>query len=268
MAADPTRVWAGDMSAAYDECLVPVVFRPYADDLVARIAALSPRRVLELAAGTGVVTATLARALPDAEIVATDLNTAMVEIGAARAPEATWRQADAMNLPFDAESFDCVVCQFGVMFLPDRPAAYSGIRHVLADGGSFVFNAWGPLADHEIEATVIDALAATFPADPPTFLADVPHGYCDADQIRRDLLAAGLECLGVEMVELTATAESAAQLARGYCRGTPLRAQIEARGDLEQTTSALEDALRARFGSGRINARMTALVSTARRTES
>src|SRR6476620_10676147 len=107
------------MPEAYEKWLVPTVFGPFAVDLAARVAACTPARVLEVAAGTGALTRELARVIPGAEITATDLNEAMVAFGRVRAPGATWQQADAMQLPFDDATFDVVACQFGVMFLPD-----------------------------------------------------------------------------------------------------------------------------------------------------
>jgi SAM-dependent methyltransferase len=251
------------MSAAYDEYLVPAVFQPYADDLAPRVSHYRPQTVLELAAGTGVLTRALTASLPGVPIIATDLNVAMVDIGAAQVPTATWRQADAMQLPFDDASVDLVACQFGVMFFPDRPAAYAEVARVLTPGGHFLFNCWGPLAGHDVEATVMAALAESFPHDPPSFLARVPHGYHDVDLITADLTTAGFGGVHVESVELDCTGRSAADLARGYCRGTPLRAEIEARGDLEATTQQVATALERRFGSGLVVGRMAALVVSA-----
>ena len=262
---DASRVWAHDMATTYDEHLVPAVFQPYADDLAARVSGLAPASVLELAAGSGVLTRALVAQLPAARITATDLNTAMVDIGAVRVPTATWQQADAMQLPFDDAGFDLVACQFGVMFFPDRPAAYAEVARVLRPGGHFLFNCWGPLATHEVEAAVIAALAVAFPDDPPTFLARVPHGYHDADRVAADLAAGGFGDVRIETVHQTCTGKSAADLALGYCRGTPLRAEIEARGDLEQTTRAVQAALETAFGTDAVSGGMSALVASARR---
>ena len=253
------------MSSAYDEFLVPAVFAPYADDLAARVARHQPRDVLELAAGTGVLTAAVTALLPGARITATDLNVAMVDVGSAQVPTATWRQADAMQLPLGDESFDLVACQFGVMFFPDRPAAYAEVARVLRPGGHFLFNCWGALATHDVEATVIATLAEIFPDDPPNFLARIPHGYHDADLVTADLTAAGFRGVDIETVELDCVGKTAEGLARGYCRGTPLRPEIEARGDLEATTRSLATALERRFGPGPVVGRMAALVVSADR---
>ncbi|MEO8501281.1 MAG: class I SAM-dependent methyltransferase, partial [Vicinamibacteria bacterium] len=134
-----------DVARFYESNLVPLIFRPYADDLAARTMALRPRSVLEVACGTGVVTRALAEALPsDVAIVATDLNQAMVAQGqkVGTRQSVTWRQADVMNLPYAAGSFDVAVCQFGTMFFPDRAAAYREVRRVLRPGGTFLFNVW------------------------------------------------------------------------------------------------------------------------------
>ena len=178
----------------YDEHFVPMIFEPYARDLLDRIVARAPARVLELAAGTGVVTRHLAARLPaEVPIVATDLNQAMLdraaEVGTARPVE--WRRADAMDLPFEAGTFDLVVCQFGAMFFPDRARAYAEARRVLRPGGRFLFNVWDRLADNEISQAVMDALAEIFSDDPPTFMSRIPHGYYDYGTIARDVAAGG-----------------------------------------------------------------------------
>lgn len=256
-------MWAEDMSAAYDEYLVPAVFRPYAEDLASRVARHRPGIVLEIAAGTGVLTRAITTSLPGVRITATDLNVAMVDVGSTQVPTATWRQADAMQLPLGAASVDVVACQFGVMFFPDRPAAYAEVARVLRPGGCFLFNCWGPLETHDVEATVIAALAEIFPDDPPTFLARVPHGYHDADRVTADLTTAGFKGIRIETVELDCVARSAADLARGYCRGTPLRAEIEARGDPDATMRAVATTLERKFGSDPVVGRMAALVVSA-----
>jgi len=263
VADEASRVWAEDMSEAYDEYLVPAVFQPYADDLAARVVRHRPRDVLELAAGTGVLTRALTTSLPEARVTATDLNVAMVDVGSAHVPAATWRQADAMKLPFGDASADIVACQFGVMFFPDRPAAYAEVARVLRSGGHFLFNCWGTLETHDVESAVIAALAEAFPDDPPSFLARVPHGYHDAALVSADVASAGFSDVQIETVELVCTGKSAAELARGYCRGTPLRGEIEARGDLDATTRAVVQALESRFGADLVVGRMSALVVSA-----
>jgi SAM-dependent methyltransferase len=179
---DTDKVFAGSIPKLYDTYLVPLIFEPYAADLVSRLRSRSLTRVLEIAAGTGVVTRALASALPESiSIVATDLNQAMLDhasaAGTNRAVE--WRQADAMQLTFRDGTFDAVVCQFGVMFFPDKAKAFSEARRVLRPGGVFIFNVWDRIEENEFADTVTSALEPLFPMDPPRFLARTPHGYHD-----------------------------------------------------------------------------------------
>src|SRR3954471_2536855 len=230
---DIDKVFAGSIPTLYDTHLVPLIFAPYAPDLLNRLATRSVSRVLEIAAGTGVVTRVLAAERPaDVSIVATDLNQAMLDraaaVGTQRAVE--WRQADAMKLPFADATFDAVVCQFGVMFFPDKAAAFSEARRVLRPGGVFIFNAWDRIEENEFADAVTAALAAVFPADPPRFLARTPHGYHDRGIIARDLAAAGFTgAPDIMTVAARSLAASARNPAIASCQGTPLRSEIEPR---------------------------------------
>ena len=188
------KVFAGSVPELYDTHLVPLIFEPYAADLAARLALRPLGQVLEIAAGTGCVTRAMATALPETvAIVATDLSQAMLDQTAARGTTrpVRWRQADAMALPFADGAFDAVVCQFGVMFFPEKGGAYAEVRRVLRSGGIFVFNVWDRIEENEFADTVTTALAALFPEDPPRFLARTPHGYHDPETIKRDLTAGG-----------------------------------------------------------------------------
>src|SRR3954454_1908205 len=200
------------MPAAYDRWLAAPVFRPFAVELAARVTAAEPRRGLELAAGTGGLTRELIAASGAAEVVATDLNEAMVTYGRTNVPAASWRSADATDLPFGAGDFDVVACQFGVMFLPDKVAAFAGIRRVLAADGVLLFNAWATIDEHDFEVALTSALQAFFPDDPPTFLASFPHGYPDPKLAVDDVRAAGFARVAATTVTLEGRAPSAADL--------------------------------------------------------
>ncbi len=265
------RLFAGSIPELYDTFLVPLIFEPYADDLVSLLRARPVSRVLEIAAGTGVVTRALAAGLPDAvSIVATDLNQAMLDraaaVGTSRRVE--WRQADAMQLPFPDAAFDAVVCQFGVMFFPDKVKAFSEARRVLAPGGVFVFNAWDRIADNELADVVTTELESVFPADPPRFMARVPHGYHDRQVIARDLASAGFTAAPhITTVAKRSRAASARIAAIAFCQGTPLRNDIESRdaARLGEATDVAADALAGRFGPGAVDAKMQAHVVTVER---
>jgi ubiquinone/menaquinone biosynthesis C-methylase UbiE len=261
--------FVGSIPAVYDELLGPLMFAPYAEDLAERTRRVGAKTVLEVAAGTGVVTRALAKALPPAtRIVATDLNEAMLGVAQGRPlANVTWRHADAQRLPFADGEFDAVVCQFGYMFVPDKPAAYREARRTLAPGGHLLFNMWGPLERNEVTLLVGESVARSFPDDPPRFFERTPFAYHDGAKIRGELERAGFEAIEVEAVEKVTQAESAEQTARGLCLGTPLRNEIEARSParLDEVTAAAVSALEARFGSGRFENRMCAIVVSARR---
>lgn len=261
--------FAGSIPAVYDALLVPLIFEPYALDLAHRVAALHPSRVLEIAAGTGVVTRALANATPaSTRIVATDLNAAMLEhaeaVGTSRPVQ--WQLADALALPHDDEAFDVVVCQFGVMFLPDKPRAFAEAHRVLAPGGVLLFNVWDRIVENEFADTVTTALAAVFPEDPPRFLARVPHGYHDRAAIAADLAAGGFR-RSCDVTTLTARsrADTPRVPAIAYCLGTPLRNELEARdaSRLATATDAAAAAIEQRFGAQAVVGKLQAHVVVA-----
>ena len=220
--------FAGSIPDLYEELLVPVLFRPFAEDLVRRAATLTPKTVLELAAGTGVVSHLLAASLPDAKVLATDLNPGMIEVAqrGASAPNLSFQAADAQTLPFGDRSFDLVVAQFGAMFFPDKPEAYREARRVLSQGGTLMFNVWDRLEANPGSAAVHRAVRDVLPEPKPDFLARTPFGYHDPSVIERDLASAGFAKVSIERVERTSPAASAARLARGMCLGSPLANEL------------------------------------------
>ena len=214
------KSFAGSIPELYDDYLVPLIFESFASDLAGRVAALSPKTVLETAAGSGVVTRVLAPHLADdSRYVVTDLNQPMLDIAAERQGSdgrIVWKQADALELPFDSSSFDVVVCQFGVMFFPDRAAGYREARRVLKESGSFVFNTWDRIEENKFAHVVTQAAADVFPDNPPRFLARTPHGYNDVGIIRKDVKAAGFSDVSVETISATSAAPSPRHPAVAY----------------------------------------------------
>lgn len=261
------KIFAGPIPQLYETYLVPMIFEPYAADLVNRIASRPLARVLEIAAGTGAVTRALTSVLPESvAIVATDLNQPMLDmaakIGTRRLVE--WRQADAMQLPFEDATFDAVICQFGVMFFPDKSKAFSEARRVLRPGGVFMFNVWDRIEENEFAHTVSNVLETLFPEDPPRFMARTPHGYYDHATIAQDLKIAGFRSAPIiNTVAARSQATSAQIPAIAYCQGTPLRSEIEARGkSLGEATDIAESAIAQRFGLGPVDGKIQAHVVT------
>jgi ubiquinone/menaquinone biosynthesis C-methylase UbiE len=263
------RTFSGSIPEIYDSYLVPLIFENFGRDLAQRVAEASPRAVLETAAGSGVVTRALAPRLDaGATYVVSDLNQPMLDRAASRQPaddRITWRQADALELPFADASFDAVCCQFGVMFFPDRVAGYAEARRVLKAGGRFVFNAWDRIEDNEFADLVTAAAASVFPDDPPRFLARIPHGYHDLDVIRRELQQAGFSRIAITTRTEQSRGPSPRHVAVAYCHGTPLRNEIEARdaGRLEEVTERATQAIAARHGNGAVSGKIQGHVVTA-----
>lgn len=266
------KQFAGSIPKLYDAYLVPMIFAPYAQDLVTRLKSINPSNILEVAAGTGVVTRLMASELSNnIKIVATDLNQAMLDqasaIGTVRS--VVWKQADAIQLPFGDTQFDVVVCQFGAMFFPDKSKAFAEVHRVLKPAGTFLFNVWDKVEENEFADVVTQALATVFPDDPPRFMARTPHGYYDHQLIRQDLTKAGFASqIVIDTVTSRSHATSAGVVAMAYCQGTPLRNEIEARdaSKLEECTRVASDALTKRFGTGSVSGTIQAHVVCAKRS--
>ena len=262
------KLFAGSIPENYDRYMVPLIFEPFAADLAQRAASLSPGAVLEIAAGTGVVTRALApRLSPAASYIVTDLNQPMLDYAASRQPADSrikWRQADALALPFEDAAFDLVCCQFGAMFFPDRLSAYREAKRVLKASGHFMFNVWDRIEENVFADDVTKALARIFPNDPPRFLARTPHGYHDTALIRRELEDAGFSRVVIETRAEQSRAFSPRIPAVAYCQGTVLRNEIEARGALEASTDYAASAIADRHGSGEVAAKIQAHVILAR----
>ena len=270
MSSTHDRAFGAAIAEVYESHLVPLIFEPYAAIAAERLVQMHPTRVLEIAAGTGVLTRAMSARLPaSVEIIASDLNQAMIQraqtVGTARPVQ--WRQADAMTLPFADASVDAIVCQFGAMFFPDKARAFAEARRVLAPGGTLLFSVWDRIEDNEFADVVTSAVGELFPDDPPVFLRRTPHGYFDRSTIAADLRGGGFtQHATYETVAERSRAASAKVVAVAYCEGTPLRTEIETRGDvsLTEATRHAEEAVARRFGRGALDGKMQACLVSVR----
>ena len=253
MRDDPTR-FVGSIPEHYDRGMGPVIFARPADLVATRVASFEPSRVLETAAGTGIVTRRLRDLLPAAaEIVATDLNPAMLDAASRkfRPGEAVaFEPADATALPFADGEFDAMVCQFGVMFFPDKEKAYREARRMLASGGRYVFSVWDAVDHNPFARILAAAVSAAFVADPPQFMS-VPYGYAAIDPIKASLLANGFAGLRVDVVRTQGTIADFDAFANGLVRGSPLVDQIQSRGvEPAKLTATVAQMLHDEFPAG------------------
>jgi SAM-dependent methyltransferase len=262
---NPNARFDGSIPGIYDRHLGPFLFEPYARDLVSRLPVPAPPRVLEIACGTGIVTAALCSTLPaHTELVATDLNEAMIALARNRlggAPNVTWRTADASALPFQDTEFDLVVCQFGLMFFPDKLAAVREFRRVLRRSGRLLLNVWDSLAENPIGRIAHETISAFFPGNPPDFF-QVPYGLADRSLLGRLIRDGGFEEVRLEVVSLEGTSESARHAAYGLLHGNPMSAALRERGvsDSGPLVEALTAALAAAGGSAPLRLPMRAIV--------
>ena len=255
-------VFAGSIPGLYDRYLAPLLFEPYAEEVAQRARAFTPQRILETAAGTGIVTQALHRALPDAKIVATDLNPAMLDVAAKRirSDNVTFQPADALELPFADGSFDLVVCQFGAMFYPDKVRGNAEARRVLRDDGKYLMVIWDRLDRNPASQIAHDAVASLYPDDPPSFLARTPFSYADSASIERDLSAAGFGLIVTNAVALNSRRVTARDAATGLVAGCPLASEVQERNPdgLEAAVDAAAEALREIEHDGALVSRLSA----------
>jgi SAM-dependent methyltransferase len=268
---DTDKVFDGSIPQLYETYLVPLIFTPYAADLASRLALRPVTHVLEIAAGTGVLTRALASVLAEPiTVVATDLNQPMLDHAAALGTHRPvhWRQADALHLPFADATFDAVVCQFGVMFFPDKARAFAEAHRVLRPGGVFLFSVWDRIEENEFADVITNALASMFPDDPPRFLARTPHGYYQQPIIQYDLAQGGFTTTPqVVTVAERSRAASCQVPAIAYCQGTPLRNEIEARAParLGEATELAAQAIAQWFGAVDVDGKIQAHIVTVER---
>lgn len=263
--------FSGSIPAAYDRCLGPILFQPYAEDLAARLHVPENGSVLELACGTGIVTRVLRSSLPaNAQLIATDLNAPMFRHAAAKFSQdeaVQWRQADAASLPFADRMFDAVVCQFGIMFVPDKALAAREAHRVLKPDGTFLFNVWCAMEHNPLAQITHETITSFFDNDPPNFY-EVPFSYHDENEIKRVLGDAGFQEIRMDVIDKVATISRADDAAIGFVHGNPVAKVIVERDPalLSVITEAVTQAIAERFGETNMRAPMRALVVQARRS--
>ena len=269
---DENTKFSGSIPAAYDRYLGPLLFQPYAEDLAARLPLKKTSSILELACGTGILTRVLRTRLPSrAKLIATDLNEPMFRQAATKfekSERVQWLEADACDLPFDDRKFDAVVCQFGIMFVPDKALAAREAYRVLRRDGVFLFNVWDAMKHNKLGELAHRTITSYFKKDPPTFY-QVPFSYHNRTEIRRILKQAGFRDIKTGLIAKLGEANRAEDVARGLVEGNPVAVTIAKRDPslLPIITSALTAAITRRFGERDIRAPMRAIVVQARLCE-
>ena len=268
---DDAAGFTGNIPEHYDGGLGPIIFAHYAIDIARRAVAHGPSRVLETAAGTGIATRELRNVLPtEAELTATDLNQPMLDLARAKFgddEQVSFEAADATDLPFPDATFDAVVCQFGVMFYPDKAKGHGEARRVLAPGGRYVFNVWDSHDYNPFARIAHDVVNRFFPTEPPEFYR-VPFSMHEIDPIKTSLIDEGFSDIDVSVIAVEREIPDTDAFARGMVYGNPLIDQIQARGDIEpdRVVDAIAEQLRREFGQAPAPMPLQAIVFSATRT--
>jgi SAM-dependent methyltransferase len=228
---DVASNFTGSMPEYYDGIMGPAQFEAFGADLARRLPVRPPGDVLELACGTGIVTCRLRAHLEaGVRLVATDISDAMLEYARHKVPGTIeWRKADAAALPFQDASFGALVCAFGVMFVPDKKAAFREARRVLKAGGVLLLNVWDGLEANPQSRATNDVIEAMFPGDPEMRFRG-PFEFNDRAVLGSLLAGARFGEVRMEPVRLEIRAPSAREYATGQLKGTPRGALFQQRG--------------------------------------
>ena len=147
----------------YEEFYIPALFGEWAPWVTDAAQVRSGQRVLDIACGTGVIARYVAgRVGSDGSVVGVDINEGMLAVARQRAPHIEWRQGAAENLPLDTNSFDAVICNFGLMFFEDRSKAITEMVRVLRPGGRLAVAVWDSLANIPGYAALANLLQRLF----------------------------------------------------------------------------------------------------------
>lgn len=249
----------------YEKYLAPVFFISTSKDLVSHLKG-SPGNILEIAAGTGQVTRNIVKSFPEATITATDINPGMLDVAKkiVQSENITWMVADACELPFDDNSFDAVICQFGVMFFPDKQKAMNEAFRVLKPGGQIVFNTWDSLEINRICKIPDDVVSRVFPSDPPPFYK-TPFSMYDPAEIEGLLRNAGFNNIKVENKKIEGYSESPDNAVTAFTEGNPIYLQIMERDPaiLPVFQKMLREEFVKEFGTGRFTIPLSEFIATA-----
>ncbi|WP_171122072.1 MULTISPECIES: class I SAM-dependent methyltransferase [unclassified Ruegeria] len=245
--------FVGDIPTHYDKGLGPNIFVDYAALIAEKCCDEPASSVIELAAGTGIVSRFLRDKLPaEASLLVTDLNAPMLEVAKAKFSgdeNIQFAVANAMELPFDGPEFDLMVCQFGVMFFPDKIASYREAARVLRPGGRYVFNVWSPMSENPFSQMAHELMQKVFPDDPPGFYK-VPFHYGDPATVLGDLSSAGWSNVTHETIKIQKKIQDLEVFSRSLVFGNPLIDEINERGgvDPEDVVKEFRAELENRFG--------------------
>lgn len=256
---------SGNDASNYEEHLGPLVFEPAAKALMTHINGLQANSILEIAAGTGRLTKHLREKFPaPAKLVATDINPDMLELAQQQLndPSITFQLADAQQLPFAAPSFDLVVNQFGLMFLPDKQGGINEAFRVLQPGGHFVFTTWDHAPNMPLFKLLINDIIIPLFKGEDTGRFYTPFALHHPDQLNDYLEQAGFAHHKVEMMSFKGQADSPQHIVTSYFLKHPLGREVKEKFPtvFDSVANELEQRLTQQFGPGPFEIELRALI--------
>lgn len=251
---DKNSTFTAVIAENYEKYFSPMFFAAPAIDITARLS-VTNGKILELACGTGQVTRVIRHKNPDADIIATDLNPDMISVAEKISGDKNikWQVMDAQEIQFADNSFDVVICQFGIMFFPDKQKAINQAYRVLKPGGKFILSTWDKIETQHVTLIANDIIKSFFPNDPPMFF-NVPFSMSDPGVMESLMKNAGFRDVSVDNVRLEGESPSAHEAATGFTMGNPMYLAICERDEslLPEIQDAVTKKFTEEFGSGKL----------------
>lgn len=256
-------VFNGSIPQHYEDYLTAFLFDGFAKDIVKRVKASNTENVLELASGTGAVTQLLSQYLPaTTSITATDLENGMLNLARKKlgASNITWATVDMTDIPYGDNAFDTIVCQFGVMLVPDKLKALQEMYRVLKPGGQLLFNVWGDIHANQIW-DIGGKLIESFLGANPILQDPGPFSLSEKNTLQL-LQKAGFINSTAKVVNQIGSIETAAMAAKGFIEGLPVVVAIIKKDPslLPKIQEALEIELANKLGDHPLKSTLQAFV--------
>jgi ubiquinone/menaquinone biosynthesis C-methylase UbiE len=259
--------FTGEDAEYYDQYLGPILFEPYAKYLVARIDTKSLHSILEIACGTGRVTRHLRQGLPaSVKLVATDISNDMLNVARHEVDNTgiEFKAEDAQNLSFPDNSFDLVVCQFGMMFLPDKAKGFAEIFRVLKPGGKFMTLTWDDTLRIPLCKLTVNDLVVPHFKDEDTTRFFVPFSMYDPAKLEDWMQGAGFTDVDVQNAVLQSGPHEMGNVVQAFFRKHMLGKEVKAKDPsaFERIAQKFEEEIPKRFGSDQPTFDLSAFLTT------
>jgi ubiquinone/menaquinone biosynthesis C-methylase UbiE len=251
----------------YDQYLGPILFEPYGQYIASIIDTEHLSSVLEIACGSGRVTRHLRKVLPaDAMLWATDISGDMLNIAKREIANdnINFQAEDAQNLSFADNSFDLVICQFGMMFLSDKRKGFDEVFRVLKPGGKFMFVTWDDILNMPLFKLLVNDLILPHFRDEDTTRFKVPFSMYDPQLLTGWMKNTGFKNVASNKINLHSGASTPELVATALFRKHPLGKEILAKAPpaFEPVAREFQNAITARFGTERHSFELSALLTT------